>query len=41
MELLPNAHGEILPGVGHMVQLERPREVTEGIERLAFSHSSP
>jgi len=36
LELLPNAEGTILPETGHMIQLERQDEVTEGIRRLAF-----
>jgi pimeloyl-ACP methyl ester carboxylesterase len=36
MELLPHADHVILPDTGHMIQLERNEEVTEGIRRLAF-----
>lgn len=36
MELLPHAKHVILPDTGHMIQLERNAEVTEGIRRLAF-----
>jgi pimeloyl-ACP methyl ester carboxylesterase len=36
MELLPQARGVILPDTGHMIQLERHDEVTDGIRRLAF-----
>ena len=36
MELLPHAEATILPETGHMIQLERQDEVTEGIRRLAF-----
>lgn len=36
MELLPHAKHVILDDTGHMIQLERNEEVTEGIRRLAF-----
>jgi pimeloyl-ACP methyl ester carboxylesterase len=36
MELLPHAESTILPDTGHMIELERNEEVTEGIRRLAF-----
>lgn len=36
MELLPNAKATIIPDTGHMIQLERQEEITEGIRRLAF-----
>ena len=36
MDLLPHAKHVILPDTGHMIQLERNEEVTEGIRRLAF-----
>ena len=35
-QLLPNARTEILSRTGHMIQLERNEEVTDGIVRLAF-----
>ncbi len=36
LELMPNATSTIIPATGHMIQLERNEEVTEGIRRLAF-----
>lgn len=36
-ELMPNATTRIIPETGHMIQLERNEEITEGIRRLAFA----
>lgn len=34
---LPGARAQILENTGHMIQLERNEEITEGIRRLAFA----
>lgn len=37
VQALPDAALSVLPGTGHMIQLERAEQITEGIRRLAFT----